>query len=263
MGTDAPGQNRTVTDLDGGGDRRLFYDACPRFDFAYYLYSTCLCKWVKESIEMNSINWKTKTGIRDRLIHDFIGVNYLIVWDVIKNKILDLDKQILIELGRNSNWKFQNIPQILINQTFNPKLHAPSSRNHQTFRRSAGNCLFSIFHQGIHGRMVGTEGFWHRDQEIWIPAQWDIHYVLLGPGGFEMWGKFTFLENEAPNRITFLNCFSNAAGETVKAPEIPFGPDWPLEMWTEYRFTEQGDHKPSSNLPPTLTMPAKQATNFS
>lgn len=33
-------------------------------------------------------------GMRDRLIHDYMGVNYSIVWDVIKNKIPELYKQI-------------------------------------------------------------------------------------------------------------------------------------------------------------------------
>ena len=32
--------------------------------------------------------------MRDRLIHDYIGVNYLIVWDVVKNKIPELHQQI-------------------------------------------------------------------------------------------------------------------------------------------------------------------------
>lgn len=32
--------------------------------------------------------------MRDRLIHDYMGVNYSIVWDVIKNKIPDLSIQI-------------------------------------------------------------------------------------------------------------------------------------------------------------------------
>ena len=32
--------------------------------------------------------------MRDRLIHDYIGVNYAIVWDVMKNKIPDIYKQI-------------------------------------------------------------------------------------------------------------------------------------------------------------------------
>jgi len=29
-------------------------------------------------------------GMRDRLIHDYMGVNYLIVWDVMQNFIPDL-----------------------------------------------------------------------------------------------------------------------------------------------------------------------------
>ena len=33
-------------------------------------------------------------GMRDRLVHDYMGVNYLIVWDVAKNIIPELTKQI-------------------------------------------------------------------------------------------------------------------------------------------------------------------------
>ena len=45
-------------------------------------------------LKWNSIQWKNMAGMRDRLIHDYIGVNYSIVWDVIKNKIPDLQIQI-------------------------------------------------------------------------------------------------------------------------------------------------------------------------
>lgn len=69
-----------------------------------------------------------------------------------------------------------------------------------------------------------------------------FHYVLKAGNGFEMWGKFSYLEIEKPNRIMLLNSFSNSKAETVPAPEIPFGADWPLEMWTEYRFTKEGAH---------------------
>ena len=33
-------------------------------------------------------------GMRDRLIHDYMGINYSIVWDVVKNKIPELSLQI-------------------------------------------------------------------------------------------------------------------------------------------------------------------------
>jgi len=43
----------------------------------------------------DTIKWKNMSGMRDRLIHDYMGVNYSIVWDVIKNKIPELHKQIV------------------------------------------------------------------------------------------------------------------------------------------------------------------------
>lgn len=45
-------------------------------------------------LKWNSIEWKNMSGMRDRLIHDYMGVNYILVWDVCKNKIPDLHHQI-------------------------------------------------------------------------------------------------------------------------------------------------------------------------
>ena len=45
-------------------------------------------------VKWNLIQWKNMAGMRDRLIHDYIGINYSIVWDVVKNKIPELNKQI-------------------------------------------------------------------------------------------------------------------------------------------------------------------------
>lgn len=47
-------------------------------------------------VKWDSIKWKNMAGMRDLLIHDYMGVNYSIVWDVIKNKIPELYEQIVV-----------------------------------------------------------------------------------------------------------------------------------------------------------------------
>ncbi len=56
-------------------------------------------------VKWNTINWKNMAGMRDRLIHDYMGINYLIVWDVVKNKIPVLSEQIkeVIQLELKTN----------------------------------------------------------------------------------------------------------------------------------------------------------------
>jgi uncharacterized protein with HEPN domain len=46
-------------------------------------------------VKWDKISWKNMAGMRDRLIHDYIGVNYSIVWDVIKNIIPKIREQIM------------------------------------------------------------------------------------------------------------------------------------------------------------------------
>lgn len=40
------------------------------------------------------IDWGSMAGMRDKLIHHYFGVDYAIVWDVVKNELPKLEPQI-------------------------------------------------------------------------------------------------------------------------------------------------------------------------
>ena len=61
------------------------------------------------------------------------------------------------------------------------------------------------------------------------------HYTMTTPDGTVMWGKSVYREIVAPERLVFINSFSD---ENAGVTRHPFGPSWPLEMFTVLTFEE-------------------------
>ena len=63
-----------------------------------------------------------------------------------------------------------------------------------------------------------------------------FHYCLCAPDGKEMWGKFVFREIVAPDKIIFVNSFSDEKGGLTRHP---LSPTWPLEMLSTTTFAKR------------------------
>lgn len=62
-------------------------------------------------------------------------------------------------------------------------------------------------------------------------------YAMRMPNGQEMWGKWTFREVVAPERLVLISSFSDPSGGVTRHP---MSPTWPLETLSTTTFVESG-----------------------
>ncbi len=81
----------------------------------------------------------------------------------------------------------------------------------------------------------GPKGFKIDVTSFNFTAGGKFHYCLSAGAGFEMWGLFVYQEIIDPERVVFVNSFSDKDGNVVRAP---FSQTWPMECINTLTLTE-------------------------
>jgi uncharacterized protein YndB with AHSA1/START domain len=67
-----------------------------------------------------------------------------------------------------------------------------------------------------------------------------FHYAMAFQPGRDMYGRFIYSEIAAPERLVFINSFSDPEGGITRAPFPQLEGKWPLEVLNTMTLTEQG-----------------------
>jgi uncharacterized protein YndB with AHSA1/START domain len=86
----------------------------------------------------------------------------------------------------------------------------------------------------------GPRGFTVIASKMDLRVGGTYHYGMRAPNGTPMWGKFVYREIVRPERIVFINSFSDENGGITRHP---MAPDWPLKMVTTFTFEDADGDK--------------------
>jgi uncharacterized protein YndB with AHSA1/START domain len=86
----------------------------------------------------------------------------------------------------------------------------------------------------------GPKGFTVIAAKMDLRVGGTYHYGLSAPNGTTMWGKFTYREIVPPERLVFINSFSDEKGGITRHPGSA---TWPLEMLSTFTFEEMPGRK--------------------
>ena len=85
-------------------------------------------------------------------------------------------------------------------------------------------------------RWWGPKGFKVIAAKMDLRPGGTYHYGMRAPDGSTMWGKFVYREIVRPERMVFVNSFSDEAGNVTRHP---MSPTWPLQMLSTFLFAER------------------------
>jgi uncharacterized protein YndB with AHSA1/START domain len=66
-----------------------------------------------------------------------------------------------------------------------------------------------------------------------------FHYAMQFQPGHDMWARFIYREIAPPERIVFINSFSDPEGGVTRPPYPQLGDAWPLEVLNTVTLEEQ------------------------
>ena len=82
----------------------------------------------------------------------------------------------------------------------------------------------------------GPKGFTGVSSKMDFRPGGRYHYGLKSPDGMTMWGRMIYREIVPPEKIVFINSFSDEQGGISRHP---MAPTWPIEMLSIFTFEEQ------------------------
>lgn len=98
--------------------------------------------------------------------------------------------------------------------------------------------MFKVWTDPVHmQRWWGPKGVTVVHSKMDLRPGGSYHYCMRTPDGHDMWGKFVYREIVKPERIVWINSFSDEKGGIMRHP---LSLTWPLEMLSTITFTEQG-----------------------
>jgi len=119
-----------------------------------------------------------------------------------------------------------------------------ASTNDATFRisRTVNGALDAVWkaytEQEPLMQWFGPSGFSMPFSRFDLRPGGEFHYCLRTPTGFEMWGKWTFVDIVAPHTLSMVVAFSDAQGGLTRHP---MSAAWPLQTLSTTTFAALGD----------------------